>query len=89
MKISARVRNSQGSHHVTLTTDGHARPLSIPPKATGLGSSVNGGELLFLALAPVTAMTSTGKRPSGRSGSRVLRSRFRGSSAQRESLQDR
>jgi uncharacterized OsmC-like protein len=51
MKISARVQNSQGNHQVTLTTDGRAHPLSIPPKSTGLGSSVNGGELLFLALA--------------------------------------
>ena len=51
MKISARVQNNQGNHQVTLMTDERARPLSIPPKATGLGSSVNGGELLFLALA--------------------------------------
>ncbi len=51
MKISARIQNSQGSHQVTLTTGDSVRPLSIPPKATGLGSSVNGGELLFLALA--------------------------------------
>ena len=51
MKISARVENSQGNHQVTLTTDDHARSLSIPPKAGGLGSSANGGELLFLALA--------------------------------------
>ena len=51
MKISARVENSQGQHHVTLSTNDNVHSLAIAPKATGLGSSVNGGELLFLALA--------------------------------------
>ena len=51
MKISARVQNSQDSHHVTLRTNDHAHSITIPPKQTGLGSSANGGELLFLALA--------------------------------------
>jgi uncharacterized OsmC-like protein len=51
MKISARIQNSRANHQVTLTTDDRVRPLPIPPKVTGLGSSVNGGELLFLALA--------------------------------------
>ena len=51
MKISARVHNSDGEHEVTLTTDGNSRPIVIPPKASGFGSSANGGELLFLALA--------------------------------------
>ncbi len=51
MKISARVQNSKGNHQLTLTTDGHAHSITIPPRATGFGSSANGGELLFLALA--------------------------------------
>ena len=57
MRISARVhntapvQNSVGQHHVTVQTNDQARTLSIPPKATGFGSSANGGELLFLALA--------------------------------------
>lgn len=57
MKISARVQNtapvhnSAGQHHVTVQTNDQARTLAIPPKATGFGSSANGGELLFLALA--------------------------------------
>lgn len=51
MKISARVENHAGQHHVALRTDGHDHSISIPPKAAGSGSSVNGGELLFLALA--------------------------------------
>ena len=51
MKISALVQNSEGQHHVTLRTNDNARSLVIPPKPTGFGSSANGGELLFLALA--------------------------------------
>ena len=51
MKISATVQNSEGQHHVTLRTNDNVHSLAIPPKATGFGSSANGGELLFLALA--------------------------------------
>jgi uncharacterized OsmC-like protein len=51
MKISARVENSKENHQVTLQTNGNAHSIVIPPKPTGYGSSANGGELLFLALA--------------------------------------
>jgi len=51
VRISARIENSEGKHHVTLTTDTRMHSIHIPPKPTGHGSSVNGGELLFLALA--------------------------------------
>ena len=51
MRISARVENSEGKHHVTLTTDNSVHSIHIPPKPTGYGSSANGAELLFLALA--------------------------------------
>ena len=51
MKITAHVDNSQGQHQVTLTTNDNSHSISIPPKSSGLGSSANGGELLFLALA--------------------------------------
>ena len=51
MKISAHVHNSEGRHEVTLTTNNNSHFLSIPPKPSGFGSSANGGELLFLALA--------------------------------------
>ena len=51
MKISAHVENSLNQHHVTLTTNGNSHSISIPPKSSGLGSSANGGELFFLALA--------------------------------------
>jgi organic hydroperoxide reductase OsmC/OhrA len=51
MKISAHIANQQGQHTVTVRTGDASRPLYIPHKAEGSGSSVNGGELLFLALA--------------------------------------
>jgi organic hydroperoxide reductase OsmC/OhrA len=51
MKISARVENSLGQHTIRLRTNEADHSISIPPKASGLGSSANGGELLFLALA--------------------------------------
>jgi organic hydroperoxide reductase OsmC/OhrA len=34
-----------------MTTNGNTHSIVIPPKASGFGSSANGGELLFLALA--------------------------------------
>src|SRR5512138_2597766 len=51
MKISARVENSRDHHQVTLQTNDNVHSISIAPKPTGYGSSANGGELLFLALA--------------------------------------
>lgn len=51
MKISASVENSQGMHHALVKTNEQKKPLLIPAKPEGLGSAVNGGELLFLALA--------------------------------------
>jgi organic hydroperoxide reductase OsmC/OhrA len=51
MKITANVQNSEGQHQVTLTTNDKSHSIVIPPKSSGSGSSVNGGELLFLALA--------------------------------------
>ena len=51
MRIRAHVQNSAGHHHVGLQTNDARHELTIAPKSTGFGSSVNGGELLFLALA--------------------------------------
>lgn len=51
MNISARIANKKGEHRVSLKTDERGHSLMIPPKPDGFGSSVNGGELLFLALA--------------------------------------
>lgn len=51
MKITAKVENSKDKHQVTLQTNDNVHSIVIPPKSTGYGSSANGGELLFLALA--------------------------------------
>src|SRR5512134_1536231 len=51
MKITARLLNREGEHQVSLSTNDNTRSLSIAPKPSGFGSSANGGELLFLALA--------------------------------------
>jgi len=50
MKITANLVNSPGQHQVQVRTNDSQKTLDIPPKPTG-GSSLNGGELLFLALA--------------------------------------
>ncbi len=51
MRITAKVHNGHGEHHVTLATNDNAHSIVIPPKPSGQGSSANGGELLLLALA--------------------------------------
>lgn len=51
MLTEAHVANSPGNHSVVLSTDGRRQSITIPTKATGSGSSVNGGELLALAVA--------------------------------------
>jgi uncharacterized OsmC-like protein len=51
MNISARVTNRLGEHKIVVETNGREQSLAIAHKADGFGSSVNGGELLFLALA--------------------------------------
>lgn len=51
MKITANIQNRLGQHEVLLTTNDKSHSIVIPPKSGGPGSSVNGGELLFLALA--------------------------------------
>ena len=50
MRISASVHNST-EHVAIVETDGIERVVAIPAKESGRGSSVNGGELLMLALA--------------------------------------
>ncbi len=51
ISISAAVDNSHNSHDVQLTTNGNTHAISVAPKASGYGSSANGGEMLFAALA--------------------------------------
>ena len=50
MHIVARVKNCGADHAVEVSTEGRTRTVAISAKAGG-GSDVNGGELLFLALA--------------------------------------
>lgn len=50
MKYSAHLKNGPGSHQVALKVGEKEQALSIASKENG-GSSVTGGELLFLALA--------------------------------------
>jgi hypothetical protein len=49
MIISAMVENKRGNPCVAIATQGSEHSLDIAPKVHGFGSSVNGGELLFLA----------------------------------------
>jgi organic hydroperoxide reductase OsmC/OhrA len=49
--IEARVDNQRLEHKVVLATNGSPHALDIAPRPGGAGSSVNGGELLCLALA--------------------------------------
>jgi uncharacterized OsmC-like protein len=51
MQINARVSNREHHHETTVSTNGVERSLAIPARESGVGSSVNGGELLMLALA--------------------------------------
>jgi uncharacterized OsmC-like protein len=51
MRINARIQNRENDHQVILETNGKSHTLAVPPKSTGFGSSINGGEFLFLALA--------------------------------------
>ncbi|MCC2974156.1 OsmC family protein [Massilia sp. IC2-476] len=51
MRITAFVDNSATVHQVAVDTDGSRQSLGVPPKASGPGSGVNGGEFLMLALA--------------------------------------
>ena len=51
MIISATIKNSSLVNDITVSTENNEKKISIPGKAGGRGSSVNGGELLFLAIA--------------------------------------
>lgn len=51
MQISATVTNRAGEHRAVVRTGDNEQVLAIPAKQEGSGSGINGGELLFLALA--------------------------------------
>lgn len=51
MTISASIKNDHQQNDIVVSTQGNEKKIAIPSKPGGQGSSVNGGELLFLALA--------------------------------------
>jgi organic hydroperoxide reductase OsmC/OhrA len=51
VRIVAKVNNARGKHTVKLATEGVSKNLEVPPGASGIGSSINGGEFLMLAVA--------------------------------------
>jgi organic hydroperoxide reductase OsmC/OhrA len=51
MVITATIRNGLKENDIVVATEGNTKSITIPGKFEGRGSSVNGGELLFLSLA--------------------------------------
>jgi uncharacterized OsmC-like protein len=51
MKMSATIKNRFNNHETFVRTNDTEKEMQIPPKDSGFGSSVNGGELLLLSLA--------------------------------------
>lgn len=51
MTISATIKNEFQVNDIAVTTEGQQKKINVPGKDEGFGSSVNGGELLFLSLA--------------------------------------
>lgn len=69
MQITAQVSNAADSHSVSVSTAGSSKSLQVPLKQGGLGSAVNGGEFLMLALA--TCYCNDIYREAARMGIRV------------------
>lgn len=51
MKCAATIRNNRNQNSILVSTNEADKKIDIPPKLSGYGSSINGGELLLLALA--------------------------------------
>lgn len=51
MKIVATINNRLNNNDIVVSTNDNNKSISIPSKSSGQGSSINGGELLFLSLA--------------------------------------
>jgi uncharacterized OsmC-like protein len=51
MQISASINSTLNENVVAVQTNDTIQTVALPAKATGFGSSVNGGELLMLSLA--------------------------------------
>jgi len=68
MNFSAYIQNSKANHQVMLKVGDKEHTISIAPRETG-GSSVSGGELLFLAIA--TCFCNDIYREAGKRGIKV------------------
>jgi organic hydroperoxide reductase OsmC/OhrA len=51
MRITASIENTGHTNAISVSTNSVKKEIAIPGKDGGGGSAVNGGELLFLALA--------------------------------------
>ncbi len=51
MKISAQINSKKDNHQIKVDSGGIIKELSIGSGINGFGSSINGGEFLFLAIA--------------------------------------
>lgn len=51
MKMAARIHSALNQHEIVVQTNDAIKSMTVAPKPSGYGSSVNGGELLLLALA--------------------------------------
>ena len=51
MKYSASMHNAEGKLDVVMKVGDRVNTLEISPKPKGFGSSISGGEVLFLAIA--------------------------------------
>jgi organic hydroperoxide reductase OsmC/OhrA len=71
MNISASLVNEGNKHSVVVQTGDSAQPVMIPARSTANGSSVNGGELLCLALA--TCFCNDLYREAGKTGMKLTK----------------
>lgn len=51
MTISGRIKSRFNQQETIVETNGSVKEMHVSPKPSGFGSSINGGELLMLALA--------------------------------------
>ncbi|MGK2860964.1 MAG: hypothetical protein ACSLE0_03475, partial [Chitinophagaceae bacterium] len=63
MKVIARIKNRFHQNDIVVETDGNQKEIISPSKPSGLGSSINGVELLFLGPGTCFVTIYTGKQP--------------------------
>ena len=70
MRMTARIQNASGQHHLEVSAGRQPTAIAVAPKASGFGSSVSGGEMLLAALA--TCYCNDLYREAGKMGIEVL-----------------